>query len=452
MQSESGLYDATFYDRQADGSTSSAAAVIPTLIDMFTPVSVLDVGCGVGTWVAEWIRRGVGAYGVDGAYAQPILRIPSEIFTDHDLTQPLDLQQRYSLVTCMEVAEHVPHDAAPVLVESLCRHADVILFSAAVPDQGGTGHINERWPSYWAPLFAAHGYRPYDVVRKQFWWDQRVEWWYRQNMIVFATDDAAREHNLGEPVDNITRLNIAHPALNDVKLRTRVHATVCIPWRPTMSRIAAFERAQQFWAQTFPSWPVVTADSQTDIFSLAQARNNAVRKADTNVVVICDADTVPLPQNVVRAVADPVGVTWPFDRYRILPPDSLDTPFEELPNVPIVNRQDGEGMVNAVGACLVTTRSEYWRLGGSPPQFCGWGWEDAAFNAVVRTLSTARRIPGHVYAFEHNTNMETYTGAIADSPGWDRDPKRNKALFSPYQSADGRPWMMREVIKPYLPQ
>lgn len=220
--------------------------------------------------------------------------------------------------------------------------------------------------------------------------------------------------------------------------------TVCIPWRPSPSRLAPFARVMQFWERT--GWPVITADSDTEIFSLAQARNNAVEQAATDVVVICDADTIPVMANIRRAVAEPEGVCWPFTRYRIISTDYLQTPFPKLRGVPIINGWDGEGIAG-VGGCLVCTRDEYWRLGGQPPEFIGWGWEDTAFTCIVETLSVARRLRGNIYAFEHNTNAENYGGAKADSPGWDRDNARNRALCDTYANAQGRPWLMRELLR-----
>jgi hypothetical protein len=321
-------------------------------------------------------------------------------------------------------------DPEPALVEGLCSgDPDVVVFS----------HSADTWPSYWATLFARHGYRPYDLLRDALWWDQRVPWWHRQNMLVYAR----------EWTPPTRTLDLAQPALLMPELRKRLIATVCIPWRPSPSRLAAFERVKQFWAMF--GWPMLTADSDTEVFSLAQARNNAVRQAETDVVVISDADTLIDPLNVLRAVAEPVGICWPFTKYRVLAQEYLDTPLAELASVPHVNSWDGVGILG-VGGCLVATTKEYWRLGGQPSEFIGWGWEDTAFTAVVSTLSTVRRFTGSVYAFEHNRlsdadSSEKYLGTVADSPGWDRDVERNRELFRPYNAAKGRAWLMREIVK-----
>jgi SAM-dependent methyltransferase len=208
---ETTLYNPEFYNWQAAGSAASARVIVPMLTALIHPSSVLDVGCGVGGWVGTWLDSGADAIGVDGDYVpRDQLCIPADRFIDRDLSAPLELGRRFDLVTCLEVVEHLPEQAAPTIVDSLCRHADVIAFSAAVPGQGGTGHVNERWPTFWAKLFADRGYRPYDLLRSRLWWDQRCEWWYRQNLLLYATEEVAHEHGWSEPTGP---LDLVHPEL-----------------------------------------------------------------------------------------------------------------------------------------------------------------------------------------------------------------------------------------------
>src|SRR5204862_2903390 len=65
----------------------------------------------------------------------------------------------------------------------------VVLFSAAIPFQGGVGHVNEQWPEYWVEHFARHGYTVIDGVRKAVWQHPDVEWYYAQNLLMFARRD-----------------------------------------------------------------------------------------------------------------------------------------------------------------------------------------------------------------------------------------------------------------------
>jgi hypothetical protein len=89
-------------------------------------------------------------------------------------------------VLSLEVAEHLPPSAGPSFVATLCGLGDVVLFSAAIPHQGGTNHINEAWPGYWNGLFREQGFECFDVVRSAFWMRLEVEWWYAQNALIFA--------------------------------------------------------------------------------------------------------------------------------------------------------------------------------------------------------------------------------------------------------------------------
>jgi SAM-dependent methyltransferase len=163
---------------------------------------VVDVGCGVGPWLRAAADRGIDDYlGIDGDWVPADrLAIPADRLHTHDLREPLRLDREFDLAICVEVAEHLPDAAAPTLVATLTRLAPVILFSAAVPDQGGDGHINEQWPAYWAELFAEHGYAAHDRIRLPVWLDDRADWWYRQNVLLYV-DRTRRPPGLGEPVD-----------------------------------------------------------------------------------------------------------------------------------------------------------------------------------------------------------------------------------------------------------
>src|SRR5262249_44228426 len=66
----------------------------------------------------------------------------------------------------------------------------VVLFSAAIPGQGGTHHVNEQWPVFWQHLFSRHDYTRLDPFRLQLAFDARVEPCYRQNIVLFASSKA----------------------------------------------------------------------------------------------------------------------------------------------------------------------------------------------------------------------------------------------------------------------
>ena len=185
-------YRAEFFDYIETGSMRSAEIVVPAVRTVLAVGSVLDVGCGRGAWLAEWRRQGVADIaGVDGAYvARERLLIPADRFTARDLAQPIDLGRRFDLVQSLEVAEHLAESAADVFVDNLVRHGHVILFSAAVPGQGGEHHVNEQPYGYWRDKFLARDYVLFDAVRPLLAGDRRVEPWYRYNLLLFAARSA----------------------------------------------------------------------------------------------------------------------------------------------------------------------------------------------------------------------------------------------------------------------
>jgi SAM-dependent methyltransferase len=148
----------------------------------------VDVGCGTGIWLAALREKGVAdVFGVDGPWVpKELLAVPETMFLEYDLTEPLALDRRFDLALCLEAAEHLPTEAAAVLVDSLVRLAPIVVFSAAVPGQGGHGHLNEQWPGYWKDLFAVHGYQCSTALRNRLWHSEEIESWYRQNFLCFA--------------------------------------------------------------------------------------------------------------------------------------------------------------------------------------------------------------------------------------------------------------------------
>lgn len=186
-------YDEQFYRYINEGSARSARHVLPVLLNTLPAEleSVLDVGCGAGAWLSVWKSLGLRVTGLDGDYVQPgQLLVAQDEFEAADLRREFDLGRRFSLAQSLEVAEHLPASSAPGFVASLCRHADMVLFSAAPPGQGGENHINEQPYDYWRALFHAQGYSPYDVVRPALLQEQAVMPWYRYNTLLYVKDDS----------------------------------------------------------------------------------------------------------------------------------------------------------------------------------------------------------------------------------------------------------------------
>jgi SAM-dependent methyltransferase len=191
--------EAGFYGYRAgcagvDSVTKSAEIVAPLIVQRFRPKSVLDVGCGTGDWLREFQTQGVKeVHGYDGAWIPRTgLKIAVECFEQIDLYGRFPAVRRVDLAMCLEVAEHVDEQIGQRIVEFLCASSDVVLWSAAIPGQGGYGHINERYPEHWIGHFARRGFDAFDLVRPEIWMNDRVSWWYQQNLLIFASAEAQK--------------------------------------------------------------------------------------------------------------------------------------------------------------------------------------------------------------------------------------------------------------------
>lgn len=193
IQVEHMSYDFEWHKSHGEMTSNSARMSVGPLLDMFGAKSVLDVGCGDGRWLAACQELGVETIaGVDGPWTElDKLLIPSESVVIQDLSQSFDLGKRFDLAMSLEVAEHVPESSADIFVENMIRHADLVLFAAAIPYQGGYRHINEQWQSYWQKLYDARGYQSFDVLRAKLWHEDGVHYWYKQNMLVYVNRDRA---------------------------------------------------------------------------------------------------------------------------------------------------------------------------------------------------------------------------------------------------------------------
>jgi SAM-dependent methyltransferase len=178
-------------------SARSAQIVVPVILELTQVQSVVDVGCGTGSWLVEFQALGITDFlGIDGGHIpMSSLRISPDHFVAQDLAAPLSVDRRFDLAISLEVAEHLPEWASRTFIQSLTALADVVVFSAAVPFQTGPGHVNEQWPAYWAQRFADCGYVSIDCLRPLLWERDEIEDYYAQNVIVYSTPEAGSRLN-----------------------------------------------------------------------------------------------------------------------------------------------------------------------------------------------------------------------------------------------------------------
>jgi SAM-dependent methyltransferase len=214
-------YNTQFYSGQIDGSVRSAEVILPLLYKLYQPLSVIDIGCGLGDWLATAESLGsLKLRGLDGNWVKKEQLLSKNIdFTSVDFQKTVEIEEKYDLCISVEVAEHLPATHAQIFVDTLCKCSDVVLFSAAIKEQGGTNHINEQWQSYWISLFDSNDYDCLDIFRQGIWKNEEVEWWYRQNIFLFVlrTSDLSNLKNSTSMAAPIA--DIVHPENYENKIK-----------------------------------------------------------------------------------------------------------------------------------------------------------------------------------------------------------------------------------------
>lgn len=217
------LYGAKFHADRYSRTIYAATTVLRPLIKNFGIHSVVDFGCGVGTWLDASKSLDVERiFGIEGPWIpRDQVKIDVTEYVCHDLTEPTSLDQHFDLAISLEVGEHLPPHRASSFVSELCKSAKFVLFSAAIPKQGGQGHVNEQWQSYWAALFGANEFLPLDCIRPTIWGDDQIDWWYQQNIILYVSknnyEEAKKICGFGV-VKHYEELNMVHPRLYEMKL------------------------------------------------------------------------------------------------------------------------------------------------------------------------------------------------------------------------------------------
>jgi SAM-dependent methyltransferase len=212
------LYGTPFHSDRHERTLHAAQTVLGSILDRLSVNSVIDFGCGVGTWLEAAKRLGVSdVVGVEGNWIERDLsQIDQDEMTVHNLLEPYGGRRRYDLAISLEVAEHLPEARAAPFVKELCRASDRVLFSAAVPGQGGVGHANEQWQSYWATRFSEWDYRPLDYVRPRIWSEPNIDWWYKQNILLYVAKSKYEETRVALESESsfyANQVDLIHPEL-----------------------------------------------------------------------------------------------------------------------------------------------------------------------------------------------------------------------------------------------
>lgn len=241
-QADKTPYDDSFYSNFTEVSLISSKIVLGLLYEIYKPSSVIDVGCGRGAWLAIAEKLGSKKLtGMDGDWIEEADLLSKSIeFKKVNLEEAITTNELFDLCISLEVAEHINQKQAESFIQMLCRLSEVVLFGAAIKDQGGTHHINEQWQTYWIELFEKNGYQCFDIIRPNIWDNMDVLYWYKQNTFLFVKKGSNNISyssliNLQKTIPNIVHpdnynekikyIEIANNFINDPPLR---FCLVCI--------------------------------------------------------------------------------------------------------------------------------------------------------------------------------------------------------------------------------
>jgi len=156
-------YDGVPRETWMNGLTEMDQHNVRHLLTIFAlmgiPESYMDVGCGTGVMVRTAQKLGVRSYGLD----QLVEEDWGEGFHHVNLVDPFILPaEPVDIVTSFEVAEHIHESAHSTFADTLTKNLKMgadhhLIFSAARPGQGGTGHVACRPAEYWHNEFILRG-------------------------------------------------------------------------------------------------------------------------------------------------------------------------------------------------------------------------------------------------------------------------------------------------------
>lgn len=208
------MYSVSYYKKHETGSYQSAIQILEYINSFIHFNSAIDFGCGMGTWCKALYNLDIKDFlGIDRhQYDSTYMLIPAEKYIQFDLRKPLELTRRVDMAISVEVAEHVNPECSDIFIKNLCSCSEIVLFSAAILHQGGTGHINEQSCTYWEAIFNKYGYKAIDCIRPYFWNNEQIEIWYKNNCVLYIEQHTYEKISAHIP-QNTYSLDIIHPSM-----------------------------------------------------------------------------------------------------------------------------------------------------------------------------------------------------------------------------------------------
>jgi SAM-dependent methyltransferase len=184
------IYDQRYNNFLEVAASKSTEPMAATIVQLFKPGTVLDVGCGTGALLSQFKQLGLVVAGLeysDAGIARCRERgVPVEKF-DLETTEAT-IPGTWDLTVSFEVAEHLPESLADNYVRVISQFSPVVIMSAATVGQGGKDHVNERPHEYWIEKMERRGFNYDEKTSNQVraeWAGKGVAPWYVNNTMIF---------------------------------------------------------------------------------------------------------------------------------------------------------------------------------------------------------------------------------------------------------------------------
>jgi hypothetical protein len=144
--------------------------------------TIIDIGCGDGSYVKEFRRKGFTCDGFDGC---PLTeKIPYCGIKDLSKELVFITAFKYDLAICLEVGEHIPQKYEQFFIDNICITSDNIILSWAIEGQGGLGHVNCRNNDYIIAEMKKRNF-DYDAIATNFLRKNSTLPWFKNTLMAF---------------------------------------------------------------------------------------------------------------------------------------------------------------------------------------------------------------------------------------------------------------------------
>lgn len=178
-----------YYDTIEAEETPQAQRLAVYLLDEWDFETIADVGCGTGLYLKPFHDAGKIVKGFELSQEAVDRAVAPNVY-QWDITQTpirLHCESPFDLTLCLEVFEHIDAQDMPMALDNLTWTSDMIIFSAAIPGQGGDGHINLQPKDYWRGAFAVFGFYEDEIDTEWLVDSMRQGYhmgWFTQNVMV----------------------------------------------------------------------------------------------------------------------------------------------------------------------------------------------------------------------------------------------------------------------------